>query len=294
MPSSGFKHLEGTLAEGIVIQDITGTQTNGNEYVWVPVEGTLERKAFMGEDLTSTFTEDVGTAYNTMATQVEKYNGFYVSRYEAGTSTISDGSLSTTGSLKPLSQKNKYVWNNIAWDSSGNYPGDDTQTGAALVAKSAYPENSPVASSLLYGAQYDAMLNYINTTSTSVTNSTTWGNHSDSSITVSAGARIAIMDEDWNLGGYGNVLSGPITKTSSDKWLLTTGASEQSKAKNIYDVAGNVFEWSYELRPASYSRVVRSGGFYGSGADFPAACRNSIVPGDSDGGCGFRFALYIK
>lgn len=280
---NGFEYLEGEKETGLVIKDVSAGITD-NEYVWVPVEGTLSRTAFRGENLTTTYTEDLGTAYDTMKTSVEKYNGFYVSRYEAGTNTISTGSnLAMDGTLKPLSQKNKYVWNNIPFAASGNV---DTSNGAALVAKSAYSASSQVASSLLYGAQYDAMLNYINSTSTSVTNSTTWGNHNNSTFTFTG---------QYQVNGSGAYTSGTgTTKPANTSWLLTTGASEQNKAKNIYDVAGNVWEWTYELTPASSNRVLRSGSFYGSGAGGPAASRINTYPDSSGESFGFRFALYIK
>ena len=38
--------------------------------------------------------------------------------------------------------------------------------------------------------------------------------------------------------------------------LLTTGATERNSSKNIYDVAGNVFEWTTESISSSF-RVVR-------------------------------------
>ena len=297
---NGFTYSEGEKETGLVIKDVSAGITD-NEYVWVPVEGTLKTEAFMtdewftnnwGDSFGNLFADDIASAgYTPMKTSVEKYNGFYVSRYEAGADTISTGSNLAMGgiALKPLSQKNKYVWNNIPWDSSGNYLGDDTQTGAALVSKNAYKDNTAVASSLLYGAQYDAMLNYINTTSTSVTNSTTWGNHYDSSITVSAGAKKSTD----NGSSYTNI-STATTKPVNTAWLLTTGASEQSKAKNIYDVAGNVWEWTYEVYTAYNLRVIRSGSFDYSGADYPAAYRDGFYPDSSVSVCGFRFALYIK
>ena len=283
---------ETTIAEGFVIID--NTTIVGNEYVWIPVEGTLSRTAFRGENITTTYTEDVGTAYDTMATQVEKYNGFYVSRYEAGKPTgtgLTGGTttgLDINGTDKPVSKAGAEVWNSIPFAASGNV---DTSNGAALVAMSAYAGSTAVASSLLYGAQYDAMLNYINTTSTSVINSTNWGNHYNSTFTFTG---------QYQVNGSGAYTSGTgTTKPANTMWLLTTGASEQNKAKNIYDVAGNVWEWTYELFPAYGIRVLRSGGPDYSGAGYPAAYRGDgsdyNFPGNySDYGYGFRFALYIK
>ena len=298
---NGFEYVTGEKETGLVIKDVSAGITD-NEYVWIPVEGILKTEAFMtdewftnnyGDSFANMFADDTSSAgYTPMKTSVEKYNGFYVSRYEAG---YTSASLSPTvptpdGSIKPLSQKNKYVWNNIPWDANYSYgSGNPDNPGAAKVANMAYAGNTAVASSLLYGAQYDAMLNYINNTTTSVTNSTTWGNHSDSTFTVSAGAK-----KSTNWGSSYTDVSTPTTKPANTSWLLTTGASEQNKAKNIYDVAGNVSEWTYELCPAYGGRVFRSGVFSDSGAGYPAASRYDIFPDSSDFDYGFRFALYIK
>ena len=269
---SGFEHVTGNIAEGIVIKN----STDGNEFVWIPVTGTLERKAFLGENLTTTFTEDIGTAYDLMKTSVEKYNGFYVSRYEAGKPTgtgLTEGTttgLDINGTDKPVSKAGAEVWNNIPFAISGNI---DTNDGAAKVSKQAYAGSSVVSSSLLYGAQYDAMLTFINSTSTSVTNSTTWGNHNNSTFTFTG---------QYQVNGSGAYTSGTgTTKPANTSWLLTTGASEQNKAKNIYDVAGNVREWTYELYPAGSNRVIRSGYFNYSVVGIPAADRSIVFPDGS-------------
>ncbi len=46
------------------------------------------------------------------------------------------------------------------------------------------------------------------------------------------------------------------TKAKNKSILLTTGATERNSSKNIYDVAGNVFEWTTESNSSS-SRVDR-------------------------------------
>ena len=47
------------------------------------------------------------------------------------------------------------------------------------------------------------------------------------------------------------------SKEKDKSILLTTGASERNSAKNIYDVAGNVLEWTTESRSSSDARVDR-------------------------------------
>ena len=51
-------------------------------------------------------------------------------------------------------------------------------------------------------------------------------------------------DDEWTL--ISETDEGKYSKTNEESILLTTGASDEFEAKNIYDVAGNVFEWTME------------------------------------------------
>ena len=86
-----------------------------------------------------------------------------------------------------------------------------------------------------------------------------------------------------NSGYYGNY-SG--TKR-------TAGFSENWKVKNIYDLAGNVHEWTSEAN--SFSFIVRGGGYNNGGSDCPVSYRcdefNASYTNDL---LGFRPRLYIK
>ena len=106
-----------------------------------------------------------------------------------------------------------------------------------------------------------------------------------------------ITSKEWNtimtFTGYGDAkratstyttepdLSGSAYKGTTDTYDLT---------KNIYDLAGNVWEWT--LTASTGNRVVR-GGRYSSGID-SSTNTHSNSPYDSDSDYGSRLALYIR
>ena len=88
--------------------------------------------------------------------------------------------------------------------------------------------------------------------------------------------------------------------------LLTTGKFGEvvstGSPKNIYDVAGNVWEWSAETvaqkggsSTAVGNKLLRGGGYGSDGSDDTASYRNgNNAATDTGPSVGFRFVLYIK
>ena len=78
-------------------------------------------------------------------------------------------------------------------------------------------------------------------------------------------------------------------------WVLSTGALKKANVNNIYDMAGNMLEWTME----GYSTEKRSyrGGDYiyaGTRILCPVAFRNQLNPNNTNYNIGFRPSLYIK
>ena len=73
----------------------------------------------------------------------------------------------------------------------------------------------------------------------------------------------------------------------------SSGYDEVWKANNIYDLAGNCYDWTQEVSNAGL-RTYRGGGYYNSGAGRPASDRDSYMPYTSDEYLSARSALYIK
>ena len=88
----GFRYVKGTKDTGIVITDsFTGNEDEGNEFVWIPVDGTtitFSKTGFNGEDLKTTKTtfkfwlDETTEQYINLSSSVAKYNGFYFGRFE--------------------------------------------------------------------------------------------------------------------------------------------------------------------------------------------------------------------
>ena len=82
--------------------------------------------------------------------------------------------------------------------------------------------------------------------------------------------------------GYGNY-----------KQLQATGISEESKILNIYDFAGNEWEWTLEKTPDTSAPCVRRGAcFDNAGSIRPASGRENETRTIKNGGIAFRSTLY--
>ena len=90
-------------------------------------------------------------------------------------------------------------------------------------------------------------------------------------------------------GNYKNSLA-PANENSGTK--RTAGFNENWKVKNIYDLAGNVWEWTSEAY--SSISISRGGSYDYGGSDFPVSCRDRDSASGANGVTGFRLRLYIK
>jgi hypothetical protein len=216
--------------------------------------------------------------YQAMEDSVTKYQGFYVGRYEAGCETERTSDNKTTVQ-KVLVQQGKNVYNYVPWGNEMNdtgivtgKTGDNEEyngvTGAVELSKNFAIKNgyTGVTSTLIYGIQWDMMLRFVADDDHNVNDSSNWGNYNNST-------------------GDAAVNSGLVQ---------TTGKNEAWKAKNIYDIAGNVWEWTMEAYQSS-ARILRGGCYVNDGSILSAAYHagsNEVVVSSRSGG--FRVALYVK
>ena len=120
---------------------------------------------------------------------------------------------------------------------------------------------SKVKTRMIWGLQWDATCKWLATSNFDITNSSTWGNYSNNTA-----------------GGHG-------TKQN-------TGYSESWKANNIYDFAGNCWEFTQEAYDAAY-RVSRGNYYSNSGSVNPASGSIYNIPSSTNSGYGSRPTLYL-
>ena len=302
----GYNYIKGDKIGGAVITDAaTGVEKTGNEFVWVPVDtlsnmavptsgtdanentnyrGVLynwytdvtgntaydwsadstsyREPANLSSSYDSTSTNSSWTStlyqeeYNKMIKSVSQYGGFYVGRYEMSLNSETKNAESKYGAT------------------SANATDTDTNQWYGLYnrAKTYAPEKNSdntenasqkVVSSMIWGSQYDAMLKWMKGNKINVTSSS---------------------PTDLSIG-----------TTSKNTTRVTGGANNgqtvsKDKLSNIYDLLGNIREWTQEAISTAY-RISR-GGYY-SGSYAPSS-RTDNYPASTFSSYGSRLTLYIK
>ena len=319
---------EQTISKGLVIKD-----SSGNEFVWIPVEytatgadennnglddgfeATFKRNcSFDDEDYSAFFIEPCKSGYPEeiedymkMMRSVQKNKGFYIGRYEAGTTSPRTDSTTTTS--KVVVQRDAYPYIYVGWGNDMNdITTDVTETkdsssklrgkGAVYLSQTMYPDtgkytnltnNTGVISNLCYGVQWDAVMSFISDTN-EFSNSKGWGNLSGNEFKIDRVTAKYTNYDGAEIGSWTTVgLSGK-EKANSEKILFTTGASDKFKIKNIFDLNGNVYERTMET-VLNAVRALRGESYRSN--EFSASMRTStgVTRGSSEDG--FRPVLYL-
>ena len=237
-------------------------------------------------DGTGTGKTGISAQITELTKSIYKYGGFYIGRYEAGSETARTSGSSQTAAF--VVQQDKYPYNWVKW---GKGMGDVSE-GAVYLSNSLYTGKTGygVKSMLCTGAAWDSMLDFIKDSSHNVTSSNSWGNYTNSdTYKVYRGSLSSNYGSTWSAADTTN--GSDVTKDTSI--LLTTGATERNSSKNIYDVAGNCWEWTTEAYGTNF-RVIRGGGYDNGGSRTPASYRVSDgYPTNSDRNYSFRPLLYV-
>ena len=328
LPSDDFHYDYNTITSvdaGVVIKD-----ASGNEYVWVVVPKSLynntnynlnnAKKPSSSTDYANieyclqqyTATYRNGTSYsdvyypddknvgwfadeteynnlkNSMLKSVYENGGFYVGRYEAGIGTnrtrieAQVNGKYPVPTTAPVSKADAYPYTYV------------TRTQAQNLASNV--NSGTKTSSLMFGVQWDLVLAFMSKDTAKITstdvltkNSTTIGNYNNNLWTIkNANAKYLTNPE-----GTFTACPNPFKKESSSSILLTTGADSSFSVKNIYDIAGNVFEWTLENTSNTNGSCAFRGGFFnGTGSAYPAASRGYNSTDYSFFVFGFRVSLF--
>ena len=193
--------------------------------------------------------------YKAMIESVSKYGGFYIGRYELS------GTV-TEPTEKPGKTLTKTDWYNLynACRSSKLQASDKVKT------------------QMIWGCQWDVTMNWLISSGAKTSDevnkdSSTWGNYN-------------------NYNAANNYTEGTAGYEKNAGSPQNTGSSENWKANNIYDLAGNVWEWTQEAGSTSI-RASRGGICSYSGYFNPASYRSNFVP-DYSGNVNLRFSSHFN
>ena len=262
--SGGFVIYEGT--EAVTDDNQWEAQCNRNQYVWIPIadvsdmywRDTTTGKKYgiiytfssssysksssnkyepqtTGNDIQSTylttylngmsredFLMEMEIDFDKMLNSVATYGGFYIGRYQTG----------------DLSQATPVV-KRINSDIGG-------QTWYQMWKKARKLSGTSAGVQMIWGIQWDETLKWLidtgeKTYAEIASDSTNWGNYENNSFTY-----------------YTNTSKSTSTKSSGRRIKIPSGAYEGANTNNIFDLAGNVWEWTLKISYSGATSRIRS------------------------------------
>lgn len=263
--------------QGLVIED-----SMGNQFVWVPVNEKIIE--YSNKKIKDELNYDLSMLYhnNEDENQVLRYGGFYISRYEAGvpdeiqnrTSNISKETNDILGI--PVSKSGIIPWNYISLKN------------AKLNAESMY-NTKQISSGLPTLRQIQYIMAWLDKDGYDVyKDSSNFGNYSNVNFEFSG-----LYSEDYGK----NYRYGRNVTKNENNIILSTGITERNKTKNIYDLAGNLWEYTNDYLEINENEIMGyycTGGHYdNTGNNYPAYSFNlkNVSPIDK---VGYRVVLFFK
>ena len=258
----GFKVAEdsaSTVQGGVVIED-----KDGNQFVWVPVATIADYKRtwYTGAGSFSSYSEALPEDEKT---SVERYKGFYIGRYEAG-----DKENTEAKTLRSSNDVTKTVTIK-ANQAPYNYV---TRTQAISLAEGFKKQQGYKAKTKLVSSYaWDTTIAFLQKVNSDYGSSSEEGNYNNTTFS------------------YIDITGASKTKEKNSNVLVPTG--QTTPVCNIYDMGGNIWEWTTErcsLTDGPYA--LRGGTCYNNFTSHPAGFRFSYSA-VADALFGFRLTLFM-
>ena len=266
---------------GVVIED-----KDRNQFVWVPVAtlADYKRTAYstnIETEETDNTTNSVKIKYDSIddhyftealpedeKTSVERYKGFYIGRYEAG-------DKESTGTTKATFRTSSSGADNAVTIKADQVPYNFvTRTQAVSLAEGfATKQGYKAKTKLVSSYAWDTTIAFLQKVNSDYGSSSEEGNYKNTTFS------------------YTDITGASQTKASGSKVLVPTG--QTTPVCNIYDMGGNVWEWTTEsFSDTGGPYALRGGGYSGDFVISPAGYRSDYSDFADDLN-GFRLTLFM-
>ena len=257
----GFKVADDsakTVQGGVVIED-----KDRNQFVWVPVAtiADYKRTAYAKQDISS-FSE---TLPEDEEISVERYKGFYIGRYEAGDKENTEAKTlrSSTDVTKTVTIKaNQAPYNYV------------TRTQAVSLAEGfATKQGYKAKTKLVSSYAWDTTISFLQKVNSDYGSSSEEGNYYNTTFS------------------YTDITGASQIKAESSTVLVPTG--QTTPVCNIFDMGGNVWEWTTESYSNTGGPCTIRGGLYSNDFAIDPAGRRGVRSDIDADFIGFRLTLFI-
>ena len=278
----GFKIADvpaSKVQDGVVIED-----KDRNQFVWVPVAtiADYKRTAYStngATEETDTATNSIKIKYNSSLynyyfteampddekKSVDTYKGFYIGRYEAGDKESTEA--------KKLSGSNDVTKTVTIKKGQAPYNYVKKTQAVSLAEGFATKQGYKAKTKLVSSYAWDTTIAFLQKVNSDYGNSSEEGNYNDTAFS------------------YTDITGASQTKAGNSQVLVPTG--QTTPVCNIYDMGGNVLEWTTESCSYKFSPYAMRGGDGSGKFAHDAAGYRINNPGDAYGNVGFRLTLFM-